>query len=127
MKDYASRCFKIINSQYLKFISEKEKEKKKQKMHIRIYVRRLENFLQQRFKQLNLSLYVNRRLNYIHIGIEISLLMTSLSLEPVAAIKNFEEEKRDLRFCFHIFEFPRLIHTTRWKYDYIISERKETL
>ena len=31
MKDYESRCFKIINSHYLKFISEKEKEKNKAK------------------------------------------------------------------------------------------------
>ena len=31
VKDYESRCFKIINSHYLKFISEKEKEKNKAK------------------------------------------------------------------------------------------------
>ena len=66
VKDYESKCFKITNIHYLKFISEKEKEKNKAKKHIRIYVWRLEKFLQQRFKQLNLSLYFNRRSNYIN-------------------------------------------------------------
>ena len=80
-------------------------------MHIRIYVRRLENSLQQIFKQLNLSFYVNRRSNYVHIGMDIPLLMTNISSELVAAVKNFEKEKRDPRFC---FAFPRLIHTTRF-------------
>ena len=86
-------------------------------MGIRIYVQRLEKFLQQRFKQLNLSLYANRRSNYVHIGMDIPLLMTNVSSELVAAIENFEKEKGD----------PGLIHTTRWKYDYIIFERKNTL
>ena len=52
---------------------------------------------------------------------DIPLLMTNISLELVAAIKNFKKEKRDPHFC---FLFPRLIHTTRWKYDYIIFEEK---
>ena len=74
-------------------------------MHIRIYVRRLENSLQQIFKQLNLSFYVNRRSNYVHIGMDIPLLMTNISSELVAAVKNFEKEN---------LAFPRLIHTTRF-------------
>ena len=30
-KDYDSRCFKIINAHYLKYISEKEKKRKKKR------------------------------------------------------------------------------------------------
>ena len=62
-------------------------------MHIRIYVRRLENSLQQIFKQLNLSLYVNRRSNYVHIGMDIPLLMTNVSSELVAAVKTLKKKK----------------------------------
>ena len=60
-------------------------------MHIRIYIRRLAKVLQQRFKQFNLSLYLNRRSNYVHIEIGIPLLMTNVSSKLVAAIKKFEK------------------------------------
>ena len=52
-KDFDSSCFKILNWHYLKHINDKEKLKAKKKeliVHIRTYIRRLERFLQQRFK-----------------------------------------------------------------------------
>ena len=41
-------------------------------MHIGTYIRRLEKFLQQRFNEkLNISLFVSRRLKYVHSDIDI--------------------------------------------------------
>ena len=91
-------------------------------MQIRVYVRHLEKFLQQGFNKLNLSLYVSRRSKHLHIGLDILLLSTRVSSELVAIIKNFEKENRDPKYY---FAFPRVIHTTKWKYDYIIFERKK--
>ena len=62
-------------------------------MHIRIYIRRLKKFLQQRFKKkLSISLFVRRRLKYVHLGLHIPLLSTRLSSELIAIIKDFEKK-----------------------------------
>ena len=93
-------------------------------MQIRTYFRRFDKFLQQRLNKINLSLYVNRRSKYVRMGLDIPLLSTRVSSELVAIIINFEKENRGLKYS---FVFPRLIHTIKWKYDYIIFERKNII
>ena len=92
-------------------------------MHIRTYIRRLEKFLQQGFnKKLNISLLVSRGSKYVRLGLDIPLLSTRTSSELIATIKDFERESRDPKYS---FIFPRLIHTTKFKCDYIILEKKD--
>ena len=84
-------------------------------MHIRTYIRSLGKFLQQMFnKKLNISLFVRRRSKYVHLGLDIPLLQRLKRLK-------IEKENRDPKY---LFIFPRLIHTTRRTYDYIILEEK---
>ena len=92
-------------------------------MHIKIYIRRLEKFLQQTFnKKRNISLFVSRRSKYVHLGLDIPSLSTRTFSELIATIKDFEKENRDPK---HLFIFPRLIHTTKFKFEYIILEKKD--
>ena len=92
-------------------------------MHIGTYIRRLEKFLQQRFNEkLNISLFVSRRLKYVHSGLDIPSRSIRISSELIATIKDFEKENRDPK---QLFIFPRLIHTTKFQYDYIILEKKD--
>ena len=87
-------------------------------MNIRTYIRCFKKFFQQRFnKKLNINLFVSRRLNYVHLSLDMPLLSTS-SWEHKATIK----ENRDPKY---LFIFPRLIHTTKFKYDYITLEKKD--
>ena len=89
-------------------------------MHIRIDIRPLEKFLQQRFnKKLNTSLFVSRISKYVHLGLDVLLLSTRVSSELIAIIKDFKKKNRDKKY---LFIFSRLIHTTKWKYNYIIFE-----
>ena len=91
-------------------------------MRIRIDIRPLEKFLQQRFnKKLNTSLFVSRISKYVHLGLDVLLLSTRVSSELIAIIKDFEK-KTDKKY---LFIFPRLIHTTKWKYNYVIFEKKD--
>ena len=83
----------------------------------------LEEYLRKRFPDLNISLYVNRRCNFVHMGMDYPLMSTKVPYELISSIENFEREELDERFC---FLFPKLIHTTHWKYDYIIFERKDS-
>ena len=79
-------------------------------MHIRTYFRQLEKFLRQRFNNnFNISLFFSRRLKYVHLGLEIASLSTSVSSELIAIIKDFKKKKQRPK----IFIFPRLLHTTK--------------
>ena len=83
-------------------------------MHIRTYVRRLETFLQQRFnKKLNIRLFVSRRSKCVNLGLDIPLLSTRVSSKLITIIKDFVKEKKVPKY---ISIFPRLIHTTKFKY-----------
>ena len=59
---------------------------------------------------------------YVHLGLDVLLLSTRVSSELIAIIKDFEKKNRDKKY---LFIFPRLIHTTKWKYNYIIFEKKD--
>ena len=48
-------------------------------------------------------------------------MSTKVSYELILSIEDFEREKLNEPFR---FLFPKLIHTTHWKYDYIIFEIK---
>ena len=86
-------------------------------MHIKIYIRRLEKFLQQTFnKKRNISLFVSRRSKYVHLGLDIPLLSTRVSSELIATIKDFEEENRYPKY---LFIFPRLIQTKKMIISYL--------
>ena len=92
-------------------------------MHIRRYIRHLEKFLQQRFnKKLNISLFVSRRSKYVNLSLDIPLLSVRVSSELIAIIKDFKKENRDPKY---LFVFPRLIQATKWKYDYVILQKKD--
>ena len=51
------------------------------------------------------------------------LMSTQVPYELIYSLEDFERQNLDERFC---FLFPKLIHTTHWKYDYIIFERKDS-
>ena len=59
---------------------------------------------------------------YVHLGLDIPLLSTRVSSELIATIRNLEIENRDSKYY---FVFPRLTNTTKWKYNYIIFEKKD--
>ena len=72
-------------------------------MHIRTYFRQLEKFLRQRFNNnFNISLFFSRRLKYVHLGLEIASLSTSVSSELIAIIKDFEKKNRDRKYLFFL-------------------------
>ena len=79
--------------------------------------------MQQRFhKKINISLFVSRRLKYVHLGLDIPLQSTSPYSELLEVIKDFKNKNRDPKY---LFIFPRLTHATMRKYDSIIFEKKD--
>ena len=66
-------------------------------------------------------MFVHSRLKYVHLGLHIPLLSTRAFSELIAIIKDFEKENRDPKY---LFVFRKLRHATKFKYDYIIIEKK---
>ena len=58
----------------------------------------------------------------VHLGLDIPLPSTRVYSELLEVLKDFKKENRDPKY---LFIFPRLTHTTKWKYDYIIFEKKD--
>ena len=85
-------------------------------------MKRLEEYLQKKFPALSISLYVNRKCKLVHMGIDYALMSIQVRYELISSIEDFERQNLDERFR---FLFPNLIHTTHWKHDYIIFERKD--
>ena len=54
-------------------------------------------------------------------GIDFPLFFVENFQQMILKIESFKKEELDKRFR---FVFPKLIHTTHWKYDYIIFEKK---
>ena len=55
-------------------------------------------------------------------GIDFPLFAVKNFHDIVLETESFKKEELDERFC---FVFPKLIHSTYWKYDYAIFERKD--
>ena len=81
----------------------------------------MEEYLKQKFPDLKTSLYLNRRNKFVHMGIDFPLFSIENFQEIVLEIESFKKKKLDKLFR---FIFPKLIHMTHWKHDYIIFERK---
>ena len=52
--------------------------------------------------KLNISLFVNRKSNYVHLGLDMSLLSARVSSELITIIRNFEkrEQRLETLLCF---------------------------
>ena len=114
-KDCDRRCFKIINKNYLNSLEYKGK------MLINQYVTILEKHLNSLFPNLSIRFYVSKRNKYVHMDLDCALFTLKDYSDIIAEIKDFMSDKLDKRFSFC---FLQLVHTVKWKYDYIILKKK---
>lgn len=83
----------------------------------------LEQHLKNKFPEFKVSLYVSKRKESIHLGLDISLFPFIRHDELIEEIKNFRMLSYDVEKHFK-FLFPQHIGCTRWKYDYIIMRKR---
>ena len=75
------------------------------------------------FPNLKCGIYVSRRREYIHLGLDYNFFTFEKCDEVIEAIKNFTIFGYDINQT-HKFLFPTRVLSTRWKKDYIIFKRK---
>ena len=58
-------------------------------MFIKKFVKRLEEYLQKKFPALNISLYVNRKCKFVHMGMDYPLMSAQVRYELISFDRRF--------------------------------------
>ena len=82
------------------------------------FTKLLKEHINPKFPELEAEFYVSKRKQYIHMGIDRPLFAFANNDQIMDELKNFKVDNFDLSKYKTVF--PTLIHTIRWKYDYII-------
>ena len=87
-------------------------------MNIKTFLYVLKNFLAQKYPHIEFEFYLSRRTKNVHMGLSCSLLELC---EHNHVIHDIEElwlrRTQDMNFRFVL---PQLIHTVKWRFDYLI-------
>ena len=81
-------------------------------MSIKKIILKLEKHIQNKFPEYEVKFYSNRRNYCIHMGLD----------KAIFAFSNFRELLKEVAL-FLDENFPRLIHSTKWKFDYIVATK----
>ena len=90
-------------------------------MSIKKLDNRLEKHVNVKFPEYQAKFYSNRRNFYIHMGLDNSLFGYENFKKLLEEVENFLNEHLPNKFI-SIFP-PKLIYSTKWKHDYIISKK----
>ena len=88
------------------------------------FVRLLNHTLNVVFPNLKCSIYVSRRREYIHLGLDFEFFTFEECDKVMETIRNFKVTGYDINET-HKCVFPTRVLSTRWKKDYIIFKRKK--
>ena len=91
-------------------------------MSIKKLVKQLEKHVGSKFPENEAKFYSNRRNMYIHMGLDKSLFFYENYKQVLQEIESFLNEHLKNKFIC-LFP-PKLIHSTKWKHDYIICRKK---
>ena len=82
----------------------------------------LEHEMKKRYPEIGFSFYLSKRKKNVHMGLEMPLMNYTNCLRIVSDIEDIWREKKSNDT--YKFVNPKLIHTTKWKFDYIIFPKK---
>ena len=91
-------------------------------MHVKAFLHFLKKFLNDKYPRIDFDFYLLRRAQNAHIGLNYSLLTLHIYEQIISDIDELWLMKRHMKFKFILLQ---LIHTVKWKFDYIIF-RKNT-
>ena len=92
------------------------------KMSVKKLVIQLEKYINQKFPEYNAKFYSKRRNFYIHIGLDNFIFGYENFKQLLQEIDLFIKKHLPEKFIFN--SIPKLIHSTKWKFDYIVCIKK---
>ena len=91
-------------------------------MQVKFYINRLESILKQKYPEMNAEIYYSRRKKLAHLALDKSIEQFRNYNDFLNEIEAFFEIyfKKEFEFCKPI----RIIHTIKWKFDYVIFRKR---
>ena len=89
-------------------------------MSIKKTILKQEKEMKVKFPELNAAFYVSRRNNCVHMGLDNSVFSYTNYVNIITQINKFFTEHLAEKF-----DVNQLIHTAKWKFDYIVSRKKK--
>ena len=87
-------------------------------MYAKTFLIMLNNVLKKDYPNLEVEFYLSRRSKFVHMGLDMFLRKIQNYEQLINDIdKLWNNKKQDDKF---IFCEPYLIHSTKWKFDYVI-------
>lgn len=90
-------------------------------MHIKRFVNLLSEHMKEKFPEVTTEFYFSKRKNYVHTGLDSPLFFYTRHDQITDEINSFMSGELDEKFK---ILFPQLVATVKWKYNYIIFQKK---
>ena len=90
---------------------------------VKHFTRMLEQYLNDKFPEFKVSLYVSKKKEHIHMGLDVPLFLLVRHKEMIKEIKNFKMLSYRIEKHFKVV-FPQHIGCTKWKFDYIVMKKR---
>ena len=90
-------------------------------MSIKKCILTLENDFKKKFPELNAAFYSSRRNMCVHVGLDKAIFAYSNFNKIINELNNLFDEHLAEKFKTN---YPQLIHSSKWKFDYIIARKK---
>ena len=88
---------------------------------MKTFIHILKGILSEKYHDVEFDFYLSSRSKNLHMGLNYNILKLSEHVHIISNIEKIWNEKRqDNKF---IFVMSYLIHTARWKNDYIVSRK----
>ena len=91
-------------------------------MSIKKNILKIEKEMKDKCPELNAGFYVSRRNNCVHMWLDNSIFSYQSHTNINAEINKFFKENLADKF---VVNYLQLIHTAKWKFDYIVSRKKK--
>ena len=93
-------------------------------MQVEYYINRLETKLKQTYPQMKAEFYYSRRKKLVHLALDKSIEEYPNYRDFLKEIESFFERyfRKEFEFCKPI----RIIHTIKWKFDYVIFRKRNS-
>ena len=83
-------------------------------------VQLLKRYLSKKIPEVDVCFYLNRRSNFVHMGLHVPLFSVKNYPDFIAEINKFLSKDLGTRFE---FVYSQLVLTVKWKFDYIICRK----
>ena len=91
-------------------------------MFMKTFLIMLSNVLKKDYPNVEVEFYLSRRSKFAHMGLDVPLTKIENYEQLISDIEKYwENKKQDEKF---VFCEPYLIHSAKWKFDYVIFKKK---